>query len=77
MTLDEAALVWGRAVQPETDKGILSVAWWSWRREAAARKLIAALQLEPEKDEWGHFTSEYVSLACVMYAQDVAEGRHR
>lgn len=77
MTLDEAALIWGGAVQPETEKGILSVVFWSQEREKAASKLIAALKLEPKNDEWRHFTSEYVSLACVMYAQDVAEGRHR
>lgn len=73
MTLNEAAWTWGMEVWRHGDiadipRSIASI--------EASTVLIQSLALTAQGDEWPHFTSDYVSLACVMYAQDVAEGRH-
>lgn len=69
MTLDEAAMIWGESISED----LVSAGRGA---DPAANTLIRVLKLNPAGDPWPGFTSDYVSLACVMYAQDVAEGRH-
>lgn len=73
MTLDEAALVWGN--------GVLGGHVWSVVNDGCCD----FNDTQQQQDAWttiaeladGDDDCAAIDLACVMYAQDVAEGRHR